>query len=191
MDDAARKILAKYLEDMHSLESHGLQPIRRQLSEGQMEGHPEALAAVRDFEGVLQHHVETLDARLKQVGTSPTTAVQDAAAAMAGIVAGFYNQIRSEAVSKSIRDDYTFFSHCAVSYLMLAVTARSLGDHDTEELAETGYRDHARLVMDIDRLMPTLVVQELKQDQLPAQEVRDWAQGIVRTAWSRASGTAV
>ena len=33
MDDAARKILAKYLEDMHSLESHGLQPIRRQLSE--------------------------------------------------------------------------------------------------------------------------------------------------------------
>ncbi len=189
MDDAARKFLAKYLEDLHSLESHGLQPIRRQLSEGQMDGHPEALAAVRDFEGVLQRHVDALEARLKQVGTSPTTAIQDAASVVAGVVAGFYNQIRSEAVSKSIRDDYTFFSHCAVSYLMLAIPARSLGDHDSEELAETGYRDHARLVMDIDRLMPTLVVQELKQDQLPAHEVSDWAQRIVNTAWDRASAT--
>jgi DNA-binding ferritin-like protein len=187
MDDQARKLIAKYIEDMHSLVSHGLQPIRRQLGESQMNDHPEARAAVQEFETVLQRHVDTLGQRLESVGTSPTTAVQDAAAAVAGIVAGFYNQVRSEAASKSIRDDYTFFSHCAVSWLMLATTAKSLGDHDTEELAEEGYRDVARLIMRIDDLMPTLVVQELQQDKLAAQNVTDWARRIVSGAWQRAA----
>jgi hypothetical protein len=189
MDDASRKTITKYVEDLHSLESHGLQPIRRQLAESQMSGHPEALSAVREFERVLQAHVDALTARLQVLGTSPTTAVQDAAASVAGWVAGFYNQIRTEAVSKSIRDDYTFFSHCAVSYLMLATTARALGDHDTEELAEAGYRDHARLVIEVDRLLPTVVVQELQQDKLPAQDVSDWAQRIIHTAWERQAPT--
>ena len=189
MDEASRKTITKYVEDLHSLESHGLQPIRRQLAERQMGGHPEALPAVREFERVLQTHVDALNARLQVLGTSPTTAVQDAAASVAGWVAGFYNQIRTEAVSKSIRDDYTFFSHCAVSYMMLATTARALGDHDTEELAEAGYRDHARLVIEIDRLLPTVVVQELQQDQLPAQDVSDWARHIVQSAWERQTTT--
>src|SRR5581483_1289631 len=119
------------------------------------------------------------------LGTSPTTAVQDAAASIAGFVAGVYNQVRSEAVSKSVRDDYTIVSHCAVSWLMLMSTARALGDHQTEELAEQGYRDCARLVMAMDRLMPALVVEELQQDGFGAQPVADWAGGIVSSAWTR------
>jgi hypothetical protein len=119
------------------------------------------------------------------LGTSPTTGVQDAAAAVAGVVAGIYNRVRTEAVSKSLRDDYTFLSHCSISWLMLMTTARSLGDHDTEELAEQGYRDCARLVMRIDRLMPSLVVEELHQDGFAAQDVADWAHRVISGAWTR------
>jgi hypothetical protein len=104
-------------------------------------------------------------------------------------VAGLYNQVRTEAVSKSVRDDYTFLSHCSVSWLMLMTTARSLGDHDTEELAESGYRDTARLIIQVDRLMPELVVEELRQDEFPAQDVSDWARRIVSDAWNRESST--
>ncbi|MBV9579434.1 MAG: hypothetical protein JO057_12675, partial [Chloroflexi bacterium] len=142
-------------------------------------------AFIADLRSTLENHERLLAARLDILGSSPTTGVQDAAASVAGFVAGVYNQMRSEAVSKSVRDDYTFVSHCSVSWLMLMSTARGLGDHDTEELAEEGYRDCARLAMGIDQLMPVLVVEELQQDGFGAQPVTDWAANIVSSAWTR------
>jgi hypothetical protein len=185
MDEPSRKYIAKYVEDLHSLVEHGLQPLSHQLAEPQMRDHPQAEQACRDFHATLQQHERLLTKRLEALGSSPTTAVQDAASAVAGVVAGLYNRVRTEAVSKSLRDDYTFLSHCAISWLMLMTTARSLADHETEELAEQGYRDCARMVMEIDRVMPGLVVQEMQQDKLPAQPVNEWAHGIIQGAWTR------
>jgi hypothetical protein len=185
MQDNARKYAAKYVEDLHSLVTHGLQPISHQVDEARKRNHGDAAQLIAELQRTLQAHERALAERLQTLGTSPTTGVQDAAAAVAGVVAGIYNQVRTEAVSKSLRDDYTFMSHCSVSWLMLMTTARSLGDHDTEELAERGYRDSARLVMRIDRVMPGLVFEELQQDGFAAQDVADWAQHIVSDAWTR------
>jgi DNA-binding ferritin-like protein len=147
--------------------------------------HADAAQLIAELQRTLQEHQRALAERMHALGTSPTTGVQDAAAAIAGVVAGIYNQVRTEAVSKSLRDDYTFLGHCSISWLMLMTTARSLGDHETEELAEQGYRDCARLVMRIDRVMPTLVFEELRQDGFAAQDVADWAHRIVSDAWTR------
>ena len=185
MDEKARKYVTKYVEDLHSLVAHGLQPISRQVAESTSRHHPEATPLILDMQQTLRSHEQLLSARLEALGTSPTTAVQDAAATLAGVVAGIYNQVRTEAVAKSVRDDYTFLSHCSVSWLMLLTTARSLGDHETEELAERGYRDTARLVMQVDHVMPQLVLAELRQDGFPAQDVTDWARHIVSGAWTR------
>ena len=185
MQDQTRKYVAKYVEDLHSLVTHGLQPISHQLGEARSGEHAEAAQLVAELQRTLQEHERVLAERLHALGTSPTTGVQDAAAAVAGVVAGIYNHVRTEAVSKSLRDDYTFLSHCSISWLMLMTTARSLGDHETEELAEQGYRDSARLVMRVDRVMPSLVKEELQQDGFAAQDVTDWAQRIVSDAWTR------
>ncbi len=185
MDENSRKYIAKYVEDLHSLVSHGLQPFSLQLAESALKDHPEAKPTIEQFRATLQQHEALLDQRMHALGTSPTTLVQDTAAAVAGFAAGLYNHVRTEAVSKSLRDDYAFLSMCNVSWLMLLTTARSLGDHETEELAEQGYRDTARMAMEIDRLLPRLVFQELQQDHLPAQNVSEWARGIVHTAWTR------
>jgi hypothetical protein len=185
MDDNTCKYIAKYVEDLHSLVAQGLQPFSLQLGESSQRDHPMAHQAILGCHATLQQHESLLNQRLQTLGTSPTTAVQDAASAVAGIVAGFYNQVRSEAVSKSLRDDYTFLSHCSIAWLMLMTTARSLGDHETEELAEQGYRDCARMVMQIDRVMPGLVVEEIRQDRLPAQDVGQWAEEVVHRAWDR------
>jgi ferritin-like metal-binding protein YciE len=184
MDERARKTITKYVEDMHSLVTYGLQPMRQQVGQAGQRQHPEAQQAIQAFVTTLEGHVSRLDSRLKALGTSPTTGVQDAASTVAGAVAGLYSQVRTEAVSKSLRDNYTFLSHCSIAWLMLATTARSLGDHDTEELAEEGYRDCARMVMQIDNIMPRLVVAELRQDGLTAQDVSEWADRIVRSAWT-------
>jgi hypothetical protein len=84
MEEQARKTIAKYLEEMHSLLTHGLQPFDRQLDEKQMKEHPEALRAVQGFKCTLESLVMAIDARMKALGTSPTTAVQDAASAVTG-----------------------------------------------------------------------------------------------------------
>jgi DNA-binding ferritin-like protein len=185
MQEDTRKYVAKYVEDLHSLVTHGLQPISHQVDEARGRKHLDAAQLIVELQRTLQEHERAPAERLRALGTSPTTGVQDAAAAVAGMVAGIYNQVRTEAVSKSLRDDYTFTSHCSVSWLMLMTTARSLGDHDTEELAERGYRDCARLIMRIDRVMPSLVFEELQQDGFAAQDVADWAQRIVSDAWTR------
>jgi hypothetical protein len=189
MTDQTREYVAKYVEDLHSLVQHGLQPLGHQIPESTQRQHASAAGLIQDIKHTLEQHELALRQRLQALGTSPTTGVQDAAASLAGGVAGLYNQVRTEAVSKSVRDDYTFLSHCSVSWLMLMTTARSLGDHDTEELAESGYRDTARLIIQVDRLMPELVVEELRQDEFPAQDVSDWARRIVSDAWNRESST--
>lgn len=193
MDEQSRKYVAKYLEDMHSLETHGLQAIDRQVAEAQMKKHPEALSAVQDFQRTLQSHIAALESRMKALGTStsnPTTAIQDAAAGVAGVVAGIYNQVRTEAASKSIRDDYTFLSHSSIAYLMLHTTSMSLGDQETATLAERGYRDTARLIMTIDRIMPRLVVEEIQQNGMPGKDVSEQCRTLIHDAWNRQAATA-
>src|SRR3954451_24915696 len=103
---------------MHLLLDHGLQPIAAQLKEAEGKGHSEALRLIQDLQSTLQGHQSLVDARLQALGTSPTTAVQDVAGAVTGMVAGAYNQVRSEQVSKSVRDDYTFLSLAKMAYLM-------------------------------------------------------------------------
>lgn len=190
MDKRQQETITKYLGDLHALESHGLKAISRQADQLKGEGHPEALAAVQDFRSTLQSLVSSLEIRMQALGGSPTSPVKEAASTLAGVAAGLYNAVRTEEASKSIRDDYTFLSHSAIAYLMLAITAKAFDDHDTEELAEEGYRQMARCVMLIDRVMPGLVVSELRQDGLPVQDVSDWAQTFIGNAWSR-QGTAV
>ncbi len=184
MEEAARKIIAKYVEDIHSLLTHGLQPISRQVDEPQMQRHPQAQALVRGFKATLERHLADVDGRMQELGTSPTTGVQDAAAAVAGVVAGVYNQVRTEAASKSIRDDYTYLSHLGIAYLMLHTTTKGLDDDRTAQIADRGYRDVARMVMEIDDVMPGLVLEELRQDNLPVKDVANLCHALIRDAWS-------
>jgi ferritin-like metal-binding protein YciE len=179
----ATALITKYLADMHALASHGLQAVSRQASQLQDAQHPDALRAVHGFQATLERHVAALDQRLHALGGSADRPVQDAVAAMAGVVAGIYNAVRSEEASKSIRDDYTFFSHSAMAYLLLHTTSEALGDQASAALAETGYRDMARLVMEIDRLMPGLVIAELQQDGLPVSDVQDHCRQLISDAW--------
>ena len=73
---------------------------------------------------------------------------------------------------------------------MLHTTAASLGDRDTAMLAERGYRDAARMVMEIDRLMPGLVLEELRQDRLQVADVSEACRTMVHDAWRRAEPSA-
>ena len=180
-----RETITKYLGDMYALESHGHEAIARQVENLKDSGHQDAYRGAVELKGVLERHLSAIDARLQALGGSPTSPVKDAVSAVTGVAAGVYNKVRNEEASKSIRDDYTFFSHTAVAYLMLHTTALAFGDRETGMLAEQGYRDAARAIMAIDRYMPPLVLQELRQDGFQIQDVAEQSTTMVHDAWKR------
>lgn len=184
-NEKARETISKYLGDLHALTRHGFEAISRQADQLKGADHPQAQRAVGDFKRTLESHIASIEARLKALGGSPTSPVKDAAGAVTGMVAGLYDKVRTEEASKSIRDDYTFISHSSIAYLMLHTTAKSLGDEETAMLADRGYRDTARMITEIDRIMPDLVIQELKQDGLPARDVAEHCHKLVSDAWER------
>jgi ferritin-like metal-binding protein YciE len=190
MDERARETITKYLGDIHALESYGLQPISRQVDQLKEKGHPEAQRALQDFKRTVESHIPALEARLKALGGSPTRPVKDVASTLAGAVAGLYSAVRPAEAAKAIRDNYTFFSHTAIAYLMLHTTAKGLGDEETARLAERGYRDSARLAIEIDRIVPQLVVAELRQDGLPVRDVSEECRALVRDAWAQQASAA-
>lgn len=189
--ETRKNTLTTYVSDMHALVTHGLQAIERQIDnlKDKSTSHPEAYAALQDFQRTLQTHASMLDARVNALGGSTTQPVKDVVSAVSGFVAGLINAVRAEEASKSIRDDYTYLSHVAIGYLMLHTTAAGLADRETAALAETGYRDAARLVMHIDHIMPRLVLQELREDGLAVTDVSAQALSMVKNAWNREAST--
>ena len=73
---------------------------------------------------------------------------------------------------------------------MLHTTTEALGDQESAALAETGYRDMARMVMEIDRLMPGLVIAELQQDGLSVSDLQAHCQQLVSDAWNAGAPSA-
>lgn len=181
--------LTTYITDMRALINHGLKAIDRQAEQLRRRNQQaEALAAVHEFQRVLRSHLTHLDARARAVGGSGGRSprlFKEVVTTITGIAAGLIGALRPEQTAKDIRDDYTFLSHVAIGYLMLHATASGLGDGVTAALAEQGYRDAARLVMHIDRIMPALVLQELRKDGLPVGPISEQSLMMVQRAWDR------
>ena len=81
-----------------------------------------------------------------------------------GKAAGMINQVRTEGVSKSLRDDYASFNLAAIGYAMLHTTAHALGQPSTSEIATRYLRDYAQAVQQINQIIPGVVVWELRKD---------------------------
>lgn len=181
----ATATLTTYITDMHALINHGLQAIDRQVDSMRGKRHVQAFEAVQEFQRTLRTHLTMLDARTKALGGKTTQPIKDAVTTVAGFFAGLIGTVRPAETPKAIRDDYTFLSHVAIGYLMLVTTATSLGDRETATLAESGYRDAARMVMLIDRIMPRLVIEELREDNLPISDVAEQVVAMIPDAWKR------
>ncbi|MBA2519138.1 MAG: DUF892 family protein [Chloroflexia bacterium] len=163
-NEANHKAIADYLGDMVALESHIEEALDRQL---EFKGkHPEAGAAIQQFHDMVKANRDALRAHQEQVGSTIGNPIAEAGSAVLGMAAGLIDKVRSEKVSKALRDDYTAFNLATVGYTMLQTTALALGDKTTAILAAKGLRGHAKAVQKINHIMPGVVVWELEQDNL-------------------------
>ena len=162
VSDKNRQTIADYVGDMAALESHIEEALDRQLIE--VKDDPVALAAVRDFHDMVKQHRDTLKAMEEETGKTIGTPIKEAGAALIGKAAGIIDLLRTEGVSKGLRDNYAAFSLAAISYSMLHTTATALGDSRVASLAERHLRDHADAIMRINEIMPGVVFRELEKD---------------------------
>ncbi len=183
--DKRNEVITTYTSDVHALVSHGLQAIHRQVEQLKDVSHRDAPVAVAAFESTLKQQQAALEDRIKSLGGSATQPVKDAVSAVAGVAAGLINAVRPSETAKSLRDDYTYFNSLGVSWLMLHTTATSLGDSETAQLAQRGYSDTTRIIMHLSRILPKIVVEELREDKalMPA-ETQEQTRAMLKEAWN-------
>lgn len=163
-DSDDRHVVATYVSDMLALERHIAQPIAAQLKFGDRSAHGEATAIVSRLKTTTDAHIAALETHLETLGGHGASPIKSTWAALLGGGAAAIDQIRKTKVSKGLRDDYTALGLAAISYTMLHATALGLGDRATAALAKRHLDDIAPIVVEIGRTMPTVVLQELRDD---------------------------
>jgi len=154
--------IADYVGDMVALESHIEEALDRQLKETKDD--PEALAAVKGFHDTVKAHRDGLKRLQEEVGTTAGNPIIAAGATLLGKAAGVVDLVRTEGISKSLRDDYAAFSLAAISYSMLHTTATGLGNDKVAKVAEKNLTDYAGAIERINEIMPSVVDRELRKD---------------------------
>ena len=177
------KNLQTYVSDMLAVESHTFEAVERQVDNDDVKKQGDASQLINRIYHVLKQNTEALEQRLEALGGSQS-ALKAAAASVAGAVAGVYDQVRTETVSRMLRDDYTALSLISISYTMLHTTALALQDALTADLALQNLKRITPLVMEISKAMPAVVARDVKED-VPTANTSVAQQAVINTqeAW--------
>lgn len=187
-----RESIRPYIADMAAVEKHILEALERQREDDGLRDFPGALSLVDRLVTVLRTHVENLETHLGSFpGGGMAATVKETVTGALGALAGLYDKVRKEKVSRALRDDYTALSLATISYTMLHATALGLRQGTTAEIALRNLKELTPFIMEIAQAIPLVVMKELAFEgydidfSLSAQAVRDTQQ-----AWSPENATA-
>lgn len=157
--------LQKYVSDMAAVEDHISNAVKRQTEhEDVYKHHPKAGQIIQNIAQTTEQHSQHLKQHLEAIGGDTGAGIKDVATAALGVVAGLYDKVRNEAVSKMLRDDYTALNLAAVGYTMLHTTGLALRDQATADLALRHLRHYTDIIMQINQIIPQVVVEDLRND---------------------------
>lgn len=162
VDEKGQKTIADYVGDIVALESHIEEALDHQLESAKEDTN--AHESIQRFHDMVKANRDSMKAYQEEVGSTGGNPVIEAGASVLGKAAGLIDKVRSEGVSKMLRDDYTAFNHAAISYTMLNTTALALGDRRTADMAARGLRGHASAIQEINHVIADSIVRELKKD---------------------------
>lgn len=151
-----------YVGDLYSLESHIEEALDAQVEK--FRDHPKAYAAARRFHGTVRTQRDAMKTHLDELGGGTGGAIKSAVSAAFGLAAGVIDKMRTEPISKALRDDYTAFNLAAIGYHMVYGTALMLGFPKTAEIAERHHRAYTDMVQDVNQIILDVVAWELRKD---------------------------
>lgn len=157
-----QETLQQYVSDMVSLNKHILEAVERQTRDKRTKQYPEAFQVLTRIESTLKGHIPALEHQLSTLGGDPTSPVKKAVSAVAGVAAGAYDKIRTDTISKMLRDTYTALSLAAISYTMLHTTGLALKNQATADLSVRYLSQITPLIVEISEVVPLVVANELE-----------------------------
>jgi ferritin-like metal-binding protein YciE len=166
-DEKSQKTLADYLGDLINVESHIEAALDHQKNETKDD--PTAGPLVQHFHDMVKNQRDALKAIQTEKGSTAGNPVSEIGSAILGKVAGAINMIRTEGVSKSLRDDYVAFNLAAISYTMMFTTATALGDSQLANISQRHLTSYANAIQKINHAIPDVVVRELTKDNHDVQ----------------------
>jgi hypothetical protein len=155
--------LRMYVNDMVALERHILEAIDRQKNDERLTN-PGAISVVGTMHGILQEHVSVMENHAAALGGSTGATLKEAVTSVAGVLAGFYDKIRKDPISRMLRDDYTALNLAAVSYTMLHTTGLALRDSVVANIALRHLNDLTPVIVQLNEVIPLVVAEELADE---------------------------
>ena len=160
-------VLVKYISDQLGALNHTLEAIEQQANDSDLNRFPNASSTLNLVSSVLAEQIAALKSHLHlNFDASLVTALKEGLTDLTGCLAAIYSKVRSEKVSKFLRDDYTALSMLSLTYTMLDATASALDDIETAELARNHLNEITPLVVHLNEVIPGVVVQELTEEGL-------------------------
>jgi hypothetical protein len=152
-----------YITDMIGLENYFCDVLEQQIKDENVKKYPQAEQCIRQAKIIIDQHVNGLKqhASLIEGNNSPIAAVKEAVTDILGGIKGLYEKMRSDAVSKMLRDNYVISNLICIGYSMLHTTALACNDAATANLALRNLNDLPPIVMDLNEVIPQIVVDEL------------------------------
>jgi len=182
--------LQKYVSDMIAVEEHIASAIRRQVNDENLTNHASrAGQIINKMAELTDRHTEDLKRHLEAIGGDKAKGIKEVATAAMGTLAGLYDKVRNEAVSKMLRDDYTALNLATVSYTMLHTTGLAFNDQATASLALRHLQDYTGVIMEINELIPSVVVTDLRDNgALIEESLLQLAISNTQEAWRHHQG---
>ncbi|GAB4215557.1 MAG: hypothetical protein OHK0022_55590 [Roseiflexaceae bacterium] len=181
-----QETLTQYVGDMLSLTRHIHQAVERQKNDERAKNDRDAGPLITRIDQTLEMHISRLEDHLRALGGDPTSPIKEAFSSLAGVAAGLYDKVRTDPVSKMLRDDYTALSLASMAQTMLHTTGLALKSQATAELALQALKDLTPLVVDISQVIPRVTVKELTDaGEVVDTSVAQQAINNTQFAWSR------
>ena len=185
-NDDERHAIQTYLSDMLALEQHIVKPLEQQEKLDDTGRYAEASQIVTKLRGIAESHIAALEKALDAEGGHAAAPLKSAWSQLLGVGAAAIGAARKTNVSKNLRDDYAALALASISYTMLHATALGLNDQASAQLAKTNLDDYAPIVIEIGKVMPRVVLQELRDE---GREVRiteaELAEQNTSAAWQQ------
>jgi len=175
--------IADWLGDIVALEGHVEEAMDAQLT---LDASPELTNAIQGFHDAVRDSKQRAVAFQESYGSTAGNPVIKVGSELLGKAAGVIDKLRKDSVSKALRDDYTAFNHTAIAYTMLHTTAMAFNDTATAQFAEQGLRTYARLVQDLNHVIPAAVVHDLvlgEHAPVIDPSVVDNCRATIQNAW--------
>jgi ferritin-like metal-binding protein YciE len=176
--------ISDWLGDIVALEGHVEEAMDRQLD--LKADNATLTAAIQRFHDTIRDSKQRAVTYQEQYGSTAGNPIIKAGTNLLGKAAGMIDKMRSDSVSKALRDDYTAYNHVAIAYTMLHTTAMALGDDATSQFAEQGLRTYAGMVQDLNHLIPEAVVIDLRNDegaQVVNENVVEACRAVIDQVW--------